>query len=614
MTSLTVTDFNQFDASVNFANELRQLKTPNEIFEGVTKANNTVISFPTTSDMENLSINGEDLSSLISTGQRAENQERANAQYVLAAAGYVAQAGDITAANGRVWELILPLTGADVEYFDSDYDTAMPIAISRCAGVCDIWINQEYSTEGLSFSSVDGVTIRFSNAGKLTLSDMADARILSFTSSTNINIYNPHVVGNRLNQTIVADPAAFDGVHFESCDGVTVVGGYVIESAGPGIRGRNTSNMVVDGVDVRGCGARQIYIAPSNGGTGSDVENVTIKNCVVDLRGYADTDVNQWTCISASHDATSAFSNITAFNNTVWQHPINTIDSQGIVLSGGTGITYEANKVYNGGLGLSSFKANGVSCIGNTCIGQRQFGIEIAHQTTGMEVVGNTVDCLSIAGSTCVAVNGVAGAVTDSVIANNTMRNANVIISSAAADGASRNKGITLIGNRTRNATARTVSLKWADDIESRGNTWDHGGISSVFRMDECGSFNIGDTFKNPAAWCIELLSSSEIDIPWGVISGNIMEDIDFPQVLTNYVRNNLFAGSTVGSIAGRGNVGCPDYIDWFNNVIVWQGSGSPEGAITANIGSEYIRFDGGAGTTHYYKESGTGNTGWAAK
>jgi hypothetical protein len=43
-------------------------------------------------------------------------------------------------------------------------------------------------------------------------------------------------------------------------------------------------------------------------------------------------------------------------------------------------------------------------------------------------------------------------------------------------------------------------------------------------------------------------------------------------------------------------------------------GSGSPEGAVTAPVGSFYSRTAGGAGTTLYVKESGTGNTGWAAK
>jgi hypothetical protein len=43
-------------------------------------------------------------------------------------------------------------------------------------------------------------------------------------------------------------------------------------------------------------------------------------------------------------------------------------------------------------------------------------------------------------------------------------------------------------------------------------------------------------------------------------------------------------------------------------------GAGTPEGAVTARVGSLYLRSDGGAGTTLYVKESGTGNTGWAAK
>ena len=43
-------------------------------------------------------------------------------------------------------------------------------------------------------------------------------------------------------------------------------------------------------------------------------------------------------------------------------------------------------------------------------------------------------------------------------------------------------------------------------------------------------------------------------------------------------------------------------------------GSGSPEGVISAPVGCLYSRTDGGAGTSFYVKESGTGNTGWVAK
>lgn len=44
------------------------------------------------------------------------------------------------------------------------------------------------------------------------------------------------------------------------------------------------------------------------------------------------------------------------------------------------------------------------------------------------------------------------------------------------------------------------------------------------------------------------------------------------------------------------------------------KGVGSPEGVVTAPVGTIYTRTDGGIGSTMYVKESGTGNTGWSAK
>jgi hypothetical protein len=46
----------------------------------------------------------------------------------------------------------------------------------------------------------------------------------------------------------------------------------------------------------------------------------------------------------------------------------------------------------------------------------------------------------------------------------------------------------------------------------------------------------------------------------------------------------------------------------------VLSGAGSPETVVSADVGALYLRTDGGASTTLYVKESGTGNTGWVAK
>lgn len=73
------------------------------------------------------------------TGLRSENRERGFAQYELAASGYVAQAGDVTAANGRVWILDLS-KGVQLGYFDSIDD-----AVTRCVAedLAEISINDD---------------------------------------------------------------------------------------------------------------------------------------------------------------------------------------------------------------------------------------------------------------------------------------------------------------------------------------------------------------------------------------------------------------------------------------------------------------------------------------
>lgn len=55
--------------------------------------------------------------------------------------------------------------------------------------------------------------------------------------------------------------------------------------------------------------------------------------------------------------------------------------------------------------------------------------------------------------------------------------------------------------------------------------------------------------------------------------------------------------------------------IEWTDGGPIWLvGAGTPEGNVTADVGSLFTRTNGGAGTTLYVKESGTGNTGWVAK
>lgn len=66
----------------------------------------------------------------------------------------------------------------------------------------------------------------------------------------------------------------------------------------------------------------------------------------------------------------------------------------------------------------------------------------------------------------------------------------------------------------------------------------------------------------------------------------------------------------TVNASVGTGGEITPQQ----TGAAIYSGAGSPEAAVTAAIGSIYMRTDGGAGTCVYVKESGTGDTGWVAK
>jgi hypothetical protein len=54
--------------------------------------------------------------------------------------------------------------------------------------------------------------------------------------------------------------------------------------------------------------------------------------------------------------------------------------------------------------------------------------------------------------------------------------------------------------------------------------------------------------------------------------------------------------------------------IELWNGAKILSGAGSPEGVVTAFVGSIYTNNNGGASTTLWIKTSGNGNTGWTAK
>lgn len=87
---------------------------------------------------------------------------------------------------------------------------------------------------------------------------------------------------------------------------------------------------------------------------------------------------------------------------------------------------------------------------------------------------------------------------------------------------------------------------------------------------------------------------------------GSLLMDLQVDGVSKFKIRKDGMV-TIAGSLNVSSNCYATDVCDFF-------GSGSPEGVLSANVGSTYRRTDGGASTSFYVKESGTGNTGWIAK
>lgn len=81
---------------------------------------------------------------------------------------------------------------------------------------------------------------------------------------------------------------------------------------------------------------------------------------------------------------------------------------------------------------------------------------------------------------------------------------------------------------------------------------------------------------------------------------GSLYLRTDGGSATTLYIKESG-SGNTGWTASGSGGGG------------ILSGTGSPEGAVAAPVGSIYSRTDGGSGTAVYIKELGTGNTGWTA-
>ncbi len=127
--------------------------------------------------------------------------------------------------------------------------------------------------------------------------------------------------------------------------------------------------------------------------------------------------------------------------------------------------------------------------------------------------------------------------------------------------------------------------------------------------------------------WCLHWRTTNSVGL-WGDVADVLWlrnstraQGVTIANTYTSPTNYEALSISWTGNVAriqptagsGGGTVQRAEYFT--TGSVFWSsGSGSPEGVVTAPVGSLYTRTDGGSGTTLYVKESGTGDTGWTAK
>lgn len=189
------------------------------------------------------------------------------------------------------------------------------------------------------------------------------------------------------------------------------------------------------------------------------------------------------------------------------------------------------------------------------------------------------------------------------------------------------------------NTTFNKVSLDYATNVYGAGNTASQF-ISTANTADVALGISLGVSqtllgtrvtiYGESAAGKFQVASSNNVRYE---IGGNSFECTGPVEIGTNPATSGAIRLANATKIVGRNaansanveliGIGGNDrvqiapagaQVEFGFGGVIYGGAGTPEGVVTAPVGSLFLRSDGSTSTTLYVKTSGTGNTGWTAK
>lgn len=175
-------------------------------------------------------------------------------------------------------------------------------------------------------------------------------------------------------------------------------------------------------------------------------------------------------------------------------------------------------------------------------------------------------------------------------------------------------------GSSTDNAIARFNGLTGKIIQNSLATLSDTGQLDTPGPVNVTGGGNALNVTGNISADSIATFPYFSFGVPKvGVLTGNDTFSIEWTPsggyLDTSDVgiaRSGIGVAKITDGSTGDGSLNTLSVI-FSGGPTDTTGAGSPEGVVTAVVGSTFRRTDGGTNTTLYRKESGAGNTGWVA-
>jgi len=443
-------------------------------------------------------------------------------------------------------------------------------------------------------ADVPGTTIMLMPGAILKLKDGSNAPVISATAA-DVTVTGGEIDGNAANQTRQNYGAA--GIEFISADNGKVLGTYIHDTAGNGVFGQDSQNLSVRLNRILNTDIQCVFIKAQSG---VDVLNPDVSYNVVDrsMSSY------HLPAILIQRDNGGTIKKATANGNHVTLPTTNLVaDDIGIGIRADDYVV-DSNVVTGGYMSISIDRSTGGSGTGNNLTGA-VWGVEFAG-SSNCQLTGGTINALTYG----VVIDG-----TDANSNDNGITGVNIKAGTCGVFG-SMSSGYRM--DRTavvgcpitvNHASGNAVYLKFGDNCTVVGNPMKNlvaGGVAVFLDRSDIATVTGNSVLGF-------LVCTQAYDYQASAQT--------YTNVSNNYVPNgNVFTlsglrtfGTGCRQIGNTGSSHYYDILDMQTNVRHIRSTGSPEGVYAAGVGSIYHRTNGVPGATIYIKESGTGNTGWAA-